>query len=221
MRRLTALVTKDLLLHWRGLLLCCVGYTVGARILLYMLPPIQPTAGDAQPAILFPLVLYFGLICVGWLVDRERSHNTFALLRALPVSDAHIVGAKFVACLAMHLCELAALLVVFPTILAGLTVLQIGTVFLAVLTFGNLLLAFRVMFADKLRASAPAVVVVVAMLAMARQGDAGQAVVRLTQWWPEPWFHGASLAVGVVANGLLVAITYLRFHAQDTDQLIG
>ena len=218
MRMLLALVHKDLLLHGLGVVAYSVGFPLAALGLRWLLAPLNKDAAPMTAAV--PMALYFVLICAGWLVERERSRETFALLRALPISDLQIVAAKFLAYCIMQVVGFAGALVVLP-VGRFVTPVQLVTVFLTMLAFGCLVLAVHMSFSGKRALVAPFVLIGVMVVAAARLAREPRLVADFSRLWGEPWVH-AVVWVGALATAAgLVWVTYLRMRSQDTQDLIG
>jgi hypothetical protein len=94
MRRLLALVVKDLYIYRRELVLAWVGITGMTWGMFQMIRPSSPTR-----ALVFICSLDLAVM-VGfgdWLSYYEKSKGTFAWIRTLPVSDELVVSSKFMA----------------------------------------------------------------------------------------------------------------------------
>lgn len=220
MRQLIALVTKDCLLHWRSVALFCVGFIALGHALMWILPPLPQSGLALPPALTVPAVLSFVMTCVTWLVDRERSRETFALLRALPLSDLHIVGSKYLTYVLMQLAGLAFVLVTAP-VGAYLSPIQVATAFMGILAFASLCLAAQLSVSHRKAAVAP-VMLLLALAAGASRVDHSHAVVReLVRRWHETWLHVSLWAVCLAVVLVSVVVTCLRFRSQDTQDLIG
>ena len=220
MRQLIALVTKDCLLHWRSVALFCVGFIALAHALMWILPPLPQPGLALPPVVTVPAVLSFVMTCVTWLVDRERSRETFALLRALPLSDLHIVGSKYLTYLLMQLAGLAFVVLTTP-VGAYLSPIQVATAFMGILAFASLCLAAQLSFSHRKAAVAPVILLLVLAASATRVGHS-QAIVReLARRWREPWLHVSLWAVCLAVVLVCLLATCLRFRSQDTEDLIG
>ena len=220
MRPLIALVTKDCLLHWRSVALFCVGFTVLAQALMWILPPLPQPGLALPPALTVPAVLSFVMTCVTWLVDRERSRETFALLRALPLSDLHIVGSKYLTYVLMQLAGLAFVLVTAP-VGAYLSPIQVATAFMGILAFASLCLAAQLSFSHRKAGVAPVILLLVLAGGASRVGHSHAIARELVHRWREPWFHVSLWAVCLAVVLACLVATCLRFRRQDTQDLIG
>jgi hypothetical protein len=220
MRRLFALLVKDFWLHWRSVTLFCVGLVLLALVLSWVLPPLEQPGLRLPPPITVPLALTFVMSCVTWLVDRERSRETFALLRVLPVSDLCIVGSKYLAYLLMQAFGLAVVLLLAP-VSAYLTPLQVVTTFMGLLMFGSLTLTAQLSFTHRKAAAAPLVLLLLAAIAVLRLGRSGDAVRLVASRWHEPWLHVSLWVASIALVALCVVVAWLRVRSQDTSELIA
>jgi ABC-type Na+ efflux pump permease subunit len=218
MRRLLALLVKDFWLHWRSVAMLCVGLVLAARALSWLLPPLE-RPGFQLPPITVPLALTFVMSCVTWLVDRERSRETFALLRVLPVSDLCIVGSKYLAYVLMQAFGLAVVLALAP-VAAYLTPVQVVTTFMGLLAFASLTLTAQLSFAHRKAAAAPLVVLLLIAITALRLGHSGDAVRVVASRWHEPWFHASLWAASLALVAVCVVVAWLRIRGQDTSELI-
>lgn len=94
MRKLLALVVKDLYIYRRELALAWVGITGMTWVMFQMARPDSPTR-----ALVFICSLDLAVM-VGfgdWLSYYEKSKGTFAWIRTLPLSDELVVSSKFMA----------------------------------------------------------------------------------------------------------------------------
>jgi len=220
MRQLFALVKKDWLLHWRSVALFCVGFIALAHALTWLLPPLPQPALPLPPAVTMPVALSFVITCVTWLVERERSRETFALLRALPVSELHIVGSKYLAYVLMQLAGLAFVLVTTP-VRAYLSPIQVATTFMGILAFASLCLAAQLSFTHRKAAVAPVVLLLVVAVGAARLGRSQAIVSEVVSRWRQPWLHVSLWAVCAAVTLACLMAAYLRVRSQDTQDLIG
>jgi hypothetical protein len=218
MRAVLTLARKDLLLHRRGVAAYTVGYAAAAWVLLWLLPPVSGSAGP--PAIMFPIALYFVLVCAGWLVDRERSRETFAFLRALPVSDLAIVASKFAAYFVMQVFGFAVALLVSP-LGRSATPVQLVTAFAVMYLFGGLVLAVQLCFAARRAVAGPLLLMVAATAAAARIAKAPDLVADAVRLWADPQAHVLAWGAIALVICVLVLIAWLRLRALDTRNLIG
>jgi hypothetical protein len=218
MRAVLTLARKDLLLHGRGVVAYTVGYAAAAWALLWLLPPVG--GRDTPPAIIFPIALYFVLVCSGWLAERERSRETFALLRALPVSDLAIVGSKFAAYFGMQLFAFAVALAASP-LTRFATAVQLVTIFAVMYAFGGLVLAVQLCFSARRAVAGPLLVMVAATLAGARIARAPGLVADVVRLWADPWVHAGVWAGCGAVTVAMIAIAWLRVRSQDTQDLVG
>ena len=95
MRKLVALVVKDLFIHRRGV----IGAWLFMGVFFMVLRTLKPFPGaDDEMSFLILLNAYFLFLYTDWFIYREKTRGTFAFLRTMPVSDLHIVSSKFVVC---------------------------------------------------------------------------------------------------------------------------
>lgn len=105
MRQIRALVWKDIRIHWRTIPPMMLALPVGVQLVLQMqragATEGSPSAARAAMLIVM-MVVPVAVAVAAWLIERERSRETFAWLRTLPVSDAQIVASKFISCLVFY-----------------------------------------------------------------------------------------------------------------------
>ena len=168
-----------------------------------------------------PAVLSFVLTCVTWLVERERSRETFALLRALPVPDLHIVGSKYLAYVLMQLLGLAFVLVTTPVGKYPSPIQVVNDVHGDYL-FASLCLAVQLSFSHRKAAVAPVICCWSCAARAARLGSRTHIVLELVR----------PLARAMAPRCLLWAICLAvvawraprhlpAVRSQDTQDLIG
>jgi ABC-type Na+ efflux pump permease subunit len=223
MREIRALVWKDLTVHgWpAGLLLA--GWPVGVRLLVL----VPQTSGDVHPDALPSIVTAISLLMflavsaglAAMLVERERSKDTFAWLRTLPVSDVHIVGGKWVIALIFHVGGAAIWWVVLGRLAPPLAVPQIISIGCAMAVIASLALASQIASAGRLAPAVPvAALTLGSLMAPVLSRRPGVAARALELWhgsWQHAWFWAGCLAV----SALLLVIACWRFRAQETHAL--
>ena len=91
-RRIVALVVKDLHLHWKGVVLAHVGAVAMPALGLTLAAP-----GDTGPLMAFVVnVNGLGALLWGeWFISGEKTSGTFAWLRGLPISSWELCASKF------------------------------------------------------------------------------------------------------------------------------
>lgn len=220
MAQLIALILKDLLLHGRALVLFVTGFTLLVWVLVWAAPQTRPLDAGGRALITQPLLLFSFAIWAEWLVNTERSKETFAFLRALPVSDGHVVGSKFMVCWMMECLVLVVVLTVSPMPLS-LNAWQTVTYLVAGLTAATVTLAVQLCVSHRKAFAVPTslLFLVVGAIATVAQSPAG--IGRLIALWNEPRAHVVAWLVCGGLNALLVHLTVLRFRSQDTPQLVG
>ena len=214
-----ALAKKDLRLHGRAVALTQVGLV----LFLWMLTRNAPDAHGRN----LPLVINFNLIACAlwgeWLIAREKSKETFAWLRTLPVSDRDIVITKFALAAAMSwsMWMLTSGLLLRPLFLPdrpGLWfVLATG-----IAAFSGLIVASRWRLGPKTGQMAPfgLLLLLLTPLVLMPDGKARMLEDAVLAWVETP---GASVAVaaGLVLLHLVILIGMARWTARsETAALI-
>lgn len=215
---MVALMRKDFQLHWRNILGTTVGLAALAWVLLWLLPP--PERKGVLPVVLVPMLVNFQVCFATWLIDRERSRETFALLRAMPVSDAAIVTSKFATHAVLNLFSFALMLAVYPRALTLLTPATLVTVLVLALTWGCSVIALRLILPDRPGTIAPLTVLLVLALAGARlsqRHDLGAAFDRLSSHW---WFQYALWGGALLTSGALWLAAVRWFQSRETRDLV-
>jgi ABC-type Na+ efflux pump permease subunit len=224
MTEIRALVLKDLQVHGRPAGALLLGWPVGIRILIY----IQQLAPEHDPRAL-PLVVtllslpLFVAVTTGlatMLVDRERAKGTFAWVRTLPVSDAHIVAAKCATGLLFHMVGWVAWWVVLGSVAPSLTLVQATSVWCLTLVAGSLALTTQLAVSGRLAAASPLVLFALGLLAGAPFRRSPTAILRASEWWNGTWEHVFLWTACSIIYALLVALAYARFHGHDAQKLV-
>ena len=226
MTEIRALVWKDLQVHWRTAGALLLGWPVGIRLLVF----IQQTAPNADPSaqplvvtlLSLPLFVAVTSGLATMLVERERTKETFAWLRTLPVSDAHIVAAKCATGLVFHMVGWIAWWVVLGNLVApALTPMQAISVWCVTLIAGSVALVSQLAAAaGRLAAASPVALFALGLLATATLGRSPSAIAHTGAWWDGSWEHVCLWAACAALYPLLVALAYVRFHADDAQALI-
>jgi ABC-type transport system involved in multi-copper enzyme maturation permease subunit len=214
-----ALMRKDFQLHWRNILGMTAGLAALVWVLLWLLPP--PERQGVLPVVLVPMLVNFQVGFATWLIDRERSRETFALLRAMPVSDAAIVTSKFATHAVLNLYSFGLMLAVYPRALTLLTPVTLVTVLVLCLTWGCSVIALRLVLPDKPGTIAPLTVLFVLALVGARlsqRHDLAAAFDRLASHW---WFQYALWGGALLTSGGLWLAAVRWFESRDTRDLIA
>jgi ABC-type Na+ efflux pump permease subunit len=162
-----------------------------------------------------------GMTMATWLVEHERTKETFAWLRVLPVSDSHIVLSKFIAVLVFYVVGGAAWLLVLGGVGPVLSVPQFVTAWLVAFVFASVALLFQFVSSSRVGASAPALLVFLALLAGQPITQSPHAVATLVRWWHDPvaqiWMWLACLAIEAV----VVWTTCRGFRSQDAQRVVA
>jgi ABC-type Na+ efflux pump permease subunit len=224
MTEIRALVLKDLQVHWRAAGALLLGWPIGIRAMVF----IQQAAPEADPRTL-PLIvtllslLLFVAVTTGlatMLVERERTKETFAWLRTLPISDVHIVAAKYATGLLFHMVGWIAWWVTLGRVAPSLTLAQAISVWCLTLVAGSLALFSRLAASGRVAAASPVVLFAVGLVAGAQLSRSPSTAVRASGWWNGSWEHVFVWAACSAVYVLLVALAYVRFHAEDARALI-
>lgn len=212
-----ALLEKDARIHWQHMFGLWIGLGVFVRALLWLLPP--PEEVGVLPPVLVPMVVYIHLGSAAWLVDRERSRRTFALLRAMPVSDASIVTSKLVAHALVNLVGFGSMLVVYPRALTLVTPATLVTTAVTSITFGSYVVGMRLLLPDRPGTILPLLLLLAVAAAgwrLSQQYDMVASFVLLSSRW---WFQYALWGGALATNCAIWLITVRLFEARDTSAL--
>ena len=220
MTHIRALIAKDLVLHWRNLVLFCVGSTLLLWALVWVTPASKRLDASGRALVTYPVLVYSLAIWVEWLVNSERTKETFAFLRALPVSDWHVVAGKFVVCWLMEFVVLVIVLALSPMRL-NLNAWQTVTYVVAGLTAAAVTLAVQLGLSHRKAFAVPVGSVLVLVAVVAALAQSPEHVGRLLGLWRDPEAHIVVWLVCVGLDASLVYLSYLRFRSQDTDRLIA
>jgi hypothetical protein len=224
MDQIRALVWKDLQVHWRAAGLLLSGWPIGVRLLML----IPQTSPDANPAALPAVVtmaslLLFVAVSAGLattLVERERTKETFAWLRTLPVCDAHIVAGKCATGLVFHVFGFAAWWTVLGRFAPALTVPQAISVWCVTAVIGSVPLVSQIASSGRLAGAAPVAVLVLGLVAGSALGRWPEASVQAIRALNGSWEHPLIWIGCLGLYAALAAVAYWRFHTNDTDVLI-
>ncbi len=205
LRTLSALVRKDLRLHWRGILLTQL-LVIASGFFTFRFTSKVPRSESVNAAALFNFNFIAALLWTEWLVSREKTKGTIAWLRTLPISDAQIVTAKF----AVYLLIIGLLWIISTLLLAPWYWTRTGFLtsvlaFCALAAFGTISLGARWRFRQKVGHVLPLVVLLLPVVLIALANDCKTAlVIQIGNW--------ASTAAGkLVVIGLLLAFSALCF----------
>jgi predicted MFS family arabinose efflux permease len=219
MTHVLALMRKDFQVHWRNVFGTTAALSALAWVLLWLLPP--PERKGVLPVVLVPMLVNFQVCYATWLIDRERSRETFALLRAMPVSDAAIVTSKFASHAILNLVSFGLMLAVYPRALTLLTPPTLVTILALCLTWGCSVIALRLILPDRPGTIAPlAALLVLAIVAtrLSRRHDLGAAFDQLSLQW---WFQYALWGGALVTSWAFWLVAVRWFQSRDTRDLIA
>jgi len=225
MRQVCTLVWKDIHIHWRTISSLMLVLPIGVQVMLRMQQAGSRTGGSQSAGraamLIVTLLVPVAVAVASWLIERERSRETFAWLRTLPVSDAHIVASKFISCLVFYLIGGAAWAAFFRGSGLDLTAYQFVSVWFGSLVVAGFALLSQLLLTGRMANASPALLMLlVAWFAVRPVEQSGPAIQQVRRLWGDPRFH-AWLWIGcVVLQGVFAWLSYLRFHSQETDELI-
>ena len=203
-RIVSALMRKDLRLHWRGILLTQLIVIVFVFWTFRLASRNVPRGEYAGAAALFNINFIAALLWTEWLVSREKTKGTIAWLRTLPIADAQLVIAKFAAyLLIVGFLWIASTLLLVPWYWtrAGLLSMVLG--FCALAAFGTMSIGARWRFRQKVGQTLPFAVLILPVFLIAFANDRKTALVLQIGNW-------ASTAAGkLVVSSLLLAFSGL------------
>jgi hypothetical protein len=218
MEQIRALVWKDLQVHWRGAGSLLLGWPVGVRLLVLIPQTSQDVdRGALQVIVTTTSLLLFVAASAGMatmLVERERSRETLAWLRTLPVSDAHIVAGKCVTGLIFHGVGFAAWWLALGQLAPPLTVPQAITVWSVTAVIGSIALV------SQMAPTAPAGLLAVAVLAGAMFGRWPALMSRAVEVWHGSWRQVPLWAACLTTCAVLFACAWWRLRAHDAQTLV-
>jgi len=220
MHQIRALVWKDLQVHWRAAALLLAGWPIGVRLLVRIVQASPDAGGPGVPIVVTMVSLFlFVAVAAGLatvLVERERSKDTFAWLRTLPVCDAHIVTGKCVTGLVFHAAGYAAWWMVVGPLAPALTVPQAVSVWCVTAVIGSVPLVGQIASSGRLAPAAPVAVLALCLLAWPALSRSPAAAAGAIDAWRGSWAHPLLWMGCVAAYALLAGVAYWRFHANDT-----
>jgi len=224
MNQIRALVWKDLQISARSNLLHPLLWIVVMRILVQMQHTLGLTKGQSLGSLVtsasIGLFLLLAIYSAQWLIERERGKETFAWIRTLPVSDGHIVLAKFAAMLTTCLIVGLGWWIATIGIDIGLAPWQLASAWLVWWAFAGIALFCQVLLSGRLAGGTPAVVFFVATGVAFYVSRSPEAVVQVMQIWNDPGAHVWLWLTCVAVEGGAIAATYMRFHAKDSHSLV-
>jgi len=211
-------------MHWKWAAASAVGWPVFVRALQW-LSEFGP-ASQGRPRWMLPAAvssIMAAQVVTGMavsIIERERSKETFAWLRTLPVSDWHVVLSKFVAafvfCLALGLAWVLALWDVGPI----LTLPQFVSAWCVTFLMASFAILCQIAFSGRVAVMSPMLVVFLVLTAAMPILSSDQSFERMLALWRDPATHVWVWPVCAVVEALIVGATYVSFHARDTHSLV-
>jgi ABC-type transport system involved in multi-copper enzyme maturation permease subunit len=224
MNQVWALVRKDLQIHARSIAVQLLGWTFLMRVLVQAQHALGLTKGQSLASMvisgslgIFPL---FAICSAQWLIERERGKETFAWIRALPVSDLHVVLAKFGGILAIGLIGGLGWRIATLGIDLGLTRWQLASSWMIWWAFAGVALFCQLMFSGRLAGVTPAFLYFVVAGFAFFVSRSPEASARVTTTWNDPWAHVWLWGACVGVEGVAVLATYRLFHSRDSQSLV-
>ncbi len=148
MRRIRALIEKDLRLHWKGILAAHGGVLAMATLATALREP--PQQGDPTLSFVGNLNFLCALLWGEWFVSQEKTKGSFAWLRTLPIGARELCISKFAV---SGLCVTSLWTVSSVVFLRSQFLTARATwpvVLLALALFGATVVASRMLFRQKL-----------------------------------------------------------------------
>lgn len=224
MTQILTLVWKDVLIHWRAAGALVVGWPMGLRLLMLMNPvdasAARPLAG-VTALLSAGTVTPIGMALAAWLVEQERTKETFVWLRVLPLSDAHIVLSKFATVLAFYVLGGAAWLVFLGDVGPAMSVAQFLSAWAVAFGLASLALLFQFISTSRFGTATPALLVFLVFLAALPVSRSPDAVATLARWWGHPWAHAWFWSGGLATEAVVVWLAWLRFRSQDAARVVA
>ena len=224
MNQVCALVWKDLRVHARSIVLHLLGWTFAMRALVQ----VQHGLGVAKSQSLASMVVHtsiplfplFAIASAQWLIERERGKETFAWVRTLPVSDLHIVLAKFGAMWAVCVIVGVGWRIATLGVDIGLAPWQLASSWLIWWTFAGIALFCQLMFSGRMAGVTPAFLYFIVAGIVLFVGRSPDARVRAMAIWNNPWAHFWLWGACVAVEGVAVLGTYRLFRSRDSHSLV-
>ncbi len=224
MNQIAALVWKDLQIHRTSIAVYLLGCPILLRVLLQTQHTMGLTRGQSLVSMVVPTAIsfssMFAIFIAQWLIERERGKSTFAWIRTLPLSDTHIVLAKFAAVLVFCLAGGAGWRISVLGIDLATAPWQLLSAWLLWWTLAGLALFCQVMFSGRLAGLVPGV------LAFALAGVAVHitrspaAVARAIQIWNDPRAHFGLWLMCAAMQATVIGATYRLFSSRDSHSLV-
>ena len=224
MKQVCTLVWKDLRIHARSIALHLLGWTVVMRVLVQAQHALGLTKGQSLASMVLstsiPLFPLFAIASAQWLIEHERGKATFAWVRTLPVSDLHIVLAKFGAILVVCVVVGAGWRIATLGIDIGFAQWQLASSWLIWWAFAGIALFCQLMFSGRLAGVVPAFLYFIVAGIAFFVGRSPDASARVRAAWSDPWAHVCLWCACVAVEGVAVAATYRLFRSRDSHSLV-
>ena len=224
MNQILTLVWKDLLIHWRMAGALVVGWPIGLRLLMLMSPEdssaARPLAG-VTAMLSVGTVTPIGMAMASWLVEQERTKETFAWLRALPLSDAHIVLSKFAIVFAFYVLGGVAWLLALGNVGPAMSAPQFLSAWAVAFVLASLALLFQFISTSRFGTTTPALFVFLVFLAALPVSRSPDAVATVARWWGDPWSHAWIWSGCLATEVVVVWISWFRFRSQDAARVVA
>ena len=216
--QITTLIVKDLRLHRSGFVLAILGLVL--VLVLAAAVRLFPAGVGPRASLVFNVNMVFTLVWSDWLITRERSKRTFAWLRAMPVDDRALAGAKFLVAAG---CCLTCFLVT-STAFARELWQPVGTGLVlqsSLLVIGGLSVSTKWRFPWRLGQILPmGIILVPVLLFLMLTGDGTDGREALIAMWNAPYGKAAAATLLLGVYAAIVATTLRWVTRADTFQLI-
>jgi len=224
MNQVCVLVWKDLRIHARSIALHLLGWTFVMRVLVQAQYAMGLTAGQSMASMVvgasIPLLPLFAIASAQWLIERERGTETLAWVRTLPVSDLHIVIAKFGAILVVCVIVGAGWRIAMLGVDVGLTPRQLASSRLIWWAFAGIALFSQLMFSGRLAGVAPALLYFVMAGLAFWAGRSPEARAQVVAAWTDPSAHVWLWCVCIAVEAVTIVATYRLFRSRDSHKLV-
>ena len=224
MNQVCALMWKDLRIHARSIALHLLGWTFVMRVLVQAQHAMRLTAGQSLASMVvgasIPLFPLFAIASAQWLIERERGTETFAWVRTLPVSDLHIVLAKFGVVLVVCVIVGVGWRVATLGVDIDLTPRQLTSGWLIWWAFAGVALFCQLMFSGRLAGVTPALLYFAVAGSAFFVGRSPDVAARVAAAWTDPWAHVWIWCACVAIEAITVVATYRLFRSRDSHSLV-
>jgi len=224
MNQVCTLVWKDLRIHARSIALHLLGWTFVMRVLVQAQHALGLTKGQSLGSMVvgasIPLVSLFAIAGAQWLIERERGKETFAWVRTLPLSDLHIVLAKFGALLVVCVIVGVGWRIATLGVDIGLAPRQLASSWLICWAFAGIALFCQLMFSGRLAGVTPALLYFIVAGVAFLAGRSPDTSARVAEAWNDPWAHVWLWCACVAIQAVTVVATYGLFRSRDSHSLV-